>query len=295
MKKTVFTGAGVALVTPFLPDGSINYPKLKELIEWQIASGTDSIITCGTTGESATMTDKEHVDVIKFTVDTVAGRVPVVAGAGSNDTAYAVNLSKEAAALGADALLQVKPYYNKASQRGLYQHFAAIADATDLPVILYNVPSRTGTNIALDTYLKLSEHPHIVATKEASGDISAIAKIFAACGDKLDVYSGNDDQIVPIMALGGKGVISVLSNVLPKQTHEICAAFLAGDTQKSAQLQLHYLALANALFMDVNPIPVKDALNLMGKEVGGCRLPLCPMDDAGQQKLAAVLRQYDLM
>ncbi|WP_105203971.1 4-hydroxy-tetrahydrodipicolinate synthase [Neobittarella massiliensis] len=295
MKKTVFTGAGVALVTPFLPDGSINYPKLKELIEWQIASGTDSIITCGTTGESATMTDKEHVDVIKFTVDTVAGRVPVVAGAGSNDTAYAVNLSKEAAALGADALLQVTPYYNKASQRGLYQHFVAIADATDLPVILYNVPSRTGTNIALDTYLKLSEHPNIVATKEASGDISAIAKIFAACGDKLDVYSGNDDQIVPIMALGGKGVISVLSNVLPKQTHEICAAFLAGDTQKSAQLQLHYLALANALFMDVNPIPVKDALNLMGKEVGGCRLPLCPMDDAGQQKLAAVLRQYDLM
>ncbi len=295
MKKTVFTGAGVALVTPFLPDGSINYPKLKELIEWQIASGTDSIITCGTTGESATMTDKEHVDVIKFTVDTVAGRVPVVAGAGSNDTAYAVNLSKEAAALGADALLQVTPYYNKASQRGLYQHFVAIADATDLPVILYNVPSRTGTNIALDTYLKLSEHPTIVATKEASGDISAIAKIFAACGDKLDVYSGNDDQIVPIMALGGKGVISVLSNVLPKQTHEICAAFLAGDTQKSAQLQLHYLALANALFMDVNPIPVKDALNLMGKEVGGCRLPLCPMDDAGQQKLAAVLRQYDLM
>ncbi len=295
MKKTVFTGAGVALVTPFLPDGSINYPKLKELIEWQIASGTDSIITCGTTGESATMTDKEHVDVIKFTVDTVAGRVPVVAGAGSNDTAYAVNLSKEAAALGADALLQVTPYYNKASQRGLYQHFVAIADATDLPVILYNVPSRTGTNIALDTYLKLSEHPNIVATKEASGDISAIAKIFAACGDKLDVYSGNDDQIVPIMALGGKGVISVLSNVLPKQTHEICAAFLAGDTQKSAQLQLYYLALANALFMDVNPIPVKDALNLMGKEVGGCRLPLCPMDDAGQQKLAAVLRQYDLM
>ena len=295
MKKTVFTGAGVALVTPFLPDGSINYPKLKELIEWQIASGTDSIITCGTTGESATMTDKEHVDVIKFTVDTVAGRVPVVAGAGSNDTAYAVNLSKEAAALGADALLQVTPYYNKASQRGLYQHFVAIADATDLPVILYNVPSRTGTNIALDTYLKLSEHPNIVATKEASGDISAIAKIFAACGDKLDVYSGNDDQIVPIMALGGKGVISVLSNVLPKQTHEICAAFLAGDTQKSAQLQLHYLVLANALFMDVNPIPVKDALNLMGKEVGGCRLPLCPMDDAGQQKLAAVLRQYDLM
>ena len=295
MKKTVFTGAGVALVTPFLPDGSINYPKLKELIEWQIASGTDSIITCGTTGESATMTDKEHVDVIKFTVDTVAGRVPVVAGAGSNDTAYAVNLSKEAAALGADALLQVTPYYNKASQRGLYQHFVAIADATDLPVILYNVPSRTGTNIALDTYLKLSEHPNIVATKEASGDISAIAKIFAACGDKLDVYSGNDDQIVPIMALGGKGVISVLSNVLPRQTHEICAAFLAGDTQKSAQLQLHYLALANALFMDVNPIPVKDALNLMGKEVGGCRLPLCPMDDAGQQKLAAVLKQYDLM
>ncbi|MBC3515760.1 4-hydroxy-tetrahydrodipicolinate synthase [Neobittarella massiliensis] len=295
MKKTVFTGAGVALVTPFLPDGSINYPKLKELIEWQIASGTDSIITCGTTGESATMTDKEHVDVIKFTVDTVAGRVPVVAGAGSNDTAYAVNLSKEAAALGAAALLQVTPYYNKASQRGLYQHFVAIADATDLPVILYNVPSRTGTNIALDTYLKLSEHPNIVATKEASGDISAIAKIFAVCGDKLDVYSGNDDQIVPIMALGGKGVISVLSNVLPKQTHEICAAFLAGDTQKSAQLQLHYLALANALFMDVNPIPVKDALNLMGKEVGGCRLPLCPMDDAGQQKLAAVLRQYDLM
>ncbi len=279
MKKTVFTGAGVAIATPMFADGSINYDELERLIDFQIEGGTDAIIICGTTGESSTMTDEEHVKCIEVAVKRTAGRVPVISGAGSNDTAYAVWLSKESKALGADALLQVTPYYNKTSQLGLVRHFNAIADATDLPVILYNVPSRTGANIAPATYKELAKHPNIVATKEANGDISAIAKTAALCGDELSIYSGNDDQIVPILSLGGKGVISVFSNICPAVCHEICAKFFAGDAAGSKRLQLDYLPLINALFCDVNPIPVKAALNLMGFAAGECRLPLAPLSD----------------
>ncbi len=295
MKKTIFTGSGVAIVTPMHADGSINYDKFGELIDFQIENHTDAIIVAGTTGESATYSDQEHVDAIQFVVDRVAGRVPVVAGAGSNHTDYAVWLSKEAEACGADALLQVTPYYNKASQRGLVRHFTEIADATSLPVILYNVPSRTGCNLAIDTYKTLAKHPNIVAVKEACGNISQVAALLAACGDELAVYSGNDDQIVPILSLGGKGVISVVANILPQQTHDICAKFFAGDVAGSARLQLELLDLINALFMDVNPIPVKDAMNLMGMEVGGLRLPLLSMEDAQLAKLRGVLAAYGLV
>ncbi len=277
MNDTIFTGAGVAIITPMFPDGSINYDLFGELIEEQIAEGTDSIIVCGTTGESAAMTDEEHVECIRYTVEKVNKRVPVIAGAGSNDTAYAINLSKDAQALGADALLHVTPYYNKTSQRGLAAHFTAIADSVDIPVILYNVPSRTGMSIDIDTYKILAKHPNIKAAKEASGNISFIAKVIAETD--LDVYSGNDDQIVPIMALGGKGVISVASNIAPKLVHTIAAECLEGNFAKAAELQIKYLKLFNDLFMDVNPIPVKEAMNLMGKNVGECRLPLLKMDE----------------
>lgn len=293
-KKPVFTGAGVAIVTPMFPDGSINYDKLGELIDWQIAAGTDAIVICGTTGESACMTDQEHVDCIAFAVRHAAGRIPVIAGAGSNDTAYAVELSKEAARLGADALLHVTPYYNKTSQRGLVAHFTAVADATELPVILYSVQSRTGVNITPDTCRILSEHPRIAAIKEASGNISQVAQIRAACGDALEVYSGNDDQIVPILSLGGLGVISVLSNVMPGETHEICARFFAGDVAGAAALQLRLLPLINALFMDVNPIPAKQALQLMGWQVGECRMPLLSMTDAQTAFLRQVMQEAGL-
>lgn len=292
-KKTIFTGAGVAIVTPMNADGSVNYDKYRELIEWQIQNGTDAILPCGTTGESATLNHEEHVRVIRTAVEQVAGRVPVIAGTGSNDTAYGIELSREAQKLGADALLLVTPYYNKTSQRGLVAHYTAIADATDLPVILYNVPSRTGVNIQPATLAELARHPHITAVKEASGNISAVAEIAATCD--IDIYSGNDDQIVPILSLGGKGVISVLSNVVPRQTHEICQKWFDGDVAGSRALFMQYLELANALFMDVNPIPVKDAMNLMGMDVGPCRLPLLSMDEAHKEKLAAVLKKYDLL
>lgn len=292
-KKTIFTGAGVAIVTPMNADGSVNYNKYRELIEWQIQNGTDAILPCGTTGESATLNHEEHVRVIRTAVEQVAGRVPVIAGTGSNDTAYGIELSREAQKLGADALLLVTPYYNKTSQRGLVAHYTAIADATDLPVILYNVPSRTGVNIQPATLAELARHPHITAVKEASGNISAVAEIAATCD--IDIYSGNDDQIVPILSLGGKGVISVLSNVVPRQTHEICQKWFDGDVAGSRALFMQYLELANALFMDVNPIPVKDAMNLMGMDVGPCRLPLLSMDEAHKEKLAAVLKKYDLL
>lgn len=295
MKKTVFTGAGVAIATPMNADGSINYSELERMIDFQIENGTDAIIICGTTGESSTMTDEEHVRCIEVAVKRTAGRVPVISGAGSNDTAYAVWLSKESKALGADALLQVTPYYNKTSQAGLVRHFNAIADATDLPVILYNVPSRTGVNITPATYRELAKHPNIVATKEAGGDISAIAKTAALCGDDLAIYSGNDDQIVPILALGGLGVISVFSNVCPAVCHEICARFFAGDAAGSRQLQLEYLSLINALFCDVNPIPVKEALNLMGFAAGECRLPLAPLSEANLSLLNRELRAHNLL
>jgi 4-hydroxy-tetrahydrodipicolinate synthase len=276
-------------------DFSINYEQLGELIDWQIASGTDCIVICGTTGESTTMTDEEHVECIRYAVERTARRVPVLAGAGSNHTDYAVWLTKEAKNLGADATLHVTPYYNKTSQRGLVRHFNAIADAAELPVVLYNVPSRTGLNIQPNTYLELSKHPNIVATKEANGNISEIAKTRSLCGDDLAMYSGNDDQIVPILAFGGLGVISVMSNVAPVQTRDICQLWFAGKCQEAAKLQLELIALVDALFSDVNPIPVKEALNLMGKAVGPCRLPLVEMAAAARESLKAELIKYGLM
>ena len=295
MKNTVFTGAGVAIVTPMNPDGSIDFEGLGENIEYQIANGTDAIIICGTTGESATMTDEEHVECIRYCIKKVNKRVPVIAGTGSNDTKYAVDLSKEAEKLGADALLVVTPYYNKTSQRGLIAHFTAIADSVNIPIILYNVPSRTGVNITLDTYAVLAKHKNIVAVKEASGNISAIAQIIEKCGDDLDVYSGNDDQIVPIMSLGGKGVISVLSNVLPRETHQIAQYCLDNDFASAAALQLKYLDLANNLFIDVNPIPVKEAMNILGMKSGECRLPLVKMEQSKIDALTASLKNAGLI
>lgn len=292
-KTTVFTGAGVALVTPMCADGTPNYARYRELIDWQIESGTDAIIACGTTGESATLSDTEHLKLLEVAVDQVRGRVPLVAGTGSNDTAHAVMMSREAQKLGADALLTVTPYYNKTSQRGLVAHFMHLADATDLPLILYNVPSRTGVNIKPETVAQLSRHPHIAGIKEASGSLSAVAQIAALCD--IDIYSGNDDQILPVLSLGGKGVISVLSNVVPGPTHDICQKWFDGDVEGCRRLALRYLQLANALFADVNPIPVKEALNQMGREVGGCRLPLCDMDDAAKAQLNAVLKAYQLV
>ena len=278
MKKTIFTGAGVAIVTPMNPDLSINWELLGVLIDDQIAHGTDAIVIAGTTGEASTMTDEEHVQSIRFAVERTAGRVPVVAGAGSNHTDYALWLSREAKQAGADALLHVTPYYNKTSQAGLVRHFMTLADATDLPVILYNVPSRTGVNIQPKTYQELCKHPNIVAVKEASGNLSQIAMIRSLCGDELDIYSGNDDQIVPILSLGGKGVISVLSNVAPRQTHDICQLYFDGKVRESADLQIKLLPLINALFCDVNPIPVKEAVRMMGWDAGMCRLPLVELN-----------------
>lgn len=295
MKNTVFTGAGVAIVTPMHEDGSIHYEKLTALIEFQLKNHTDAIVICGTTGESSTMTDEEHIRCIRHTVQVVKGRVPVIAGAGSNDTAYAVWLSHEAEEAGADALLQVTPYYNKTSQRGLVRHFAAIAEGTSLPIILYNVPSRTGVTISLDAYRELCEIDNIVATKEASGDIAAIAALAAACGDKLDIYSGNDNEIVPILSLGGKGVISVLSNVMPQETHDIVSLYLEGKAKESLALQLWLLDLCKALFIDVNPIPVKEALNLMGWQAGPCRLPLAELSQEHRAKLKAELAKQGLL
>lgn len=290
MKNTVFTGAGVAIITPMNADGSINYDEFGRIIDFQIDNGTDAVIVCGTTGESATMTDEEHVECIRYCVDRVNKRVPVVAGTGSNDTKYAVDLSVEAEKLGADALLVVTPYYNKTSQRGLIAHFTAIADSVNIPIILYNVPSRTGVNISLDTYDVLANHKNIAAVKEASGNISAIAKIIDKCGDRLDVYSGNDDQIVPIMALGGKGVISVLSNICPKETHDIAQLCLDNNVLEAAKMQIKYLELMNNLFMDVNPIPVKEAMNLMGFNAGECRLPLLKMEQSKIDILAQSMK-----
>ncbi len=295
MKKALFTGAGVAIITPMHPDGSINFDKLGELLEFQIANGTDAIITCGTTGESATMTHEEHVEVIRYTVEKVGGRIPVIAGTGSNDTDYAIKLSQEAERLGVDGLLVVTPYYNKTSQRGLIRHYTMIADSVNLPIIVYNIPSRTGVTIKPETFAQLCKHPNIVADKEASGNISAVAQIKALCGDDLAIYSGNDDQIVPILSLGGSGVISVLSNVCPKQAHDICQLYFDGKVAESANLQLELLDLINALFMDVNPIPVKDAMNLMGMEVGECRMPLLTMDDQQKSALSGIMKKHGLL
>lgn len=291
MKKTVFTGAGCAIITPMFEDGRVNFSALAELLEFQLANGTDSIVICGTTGEASALDDNEHLDVIEFACKTVNKRVPVVAGTGSNDTRHAINLSVEAKNRGADALLQVTPYYNKTNQTGLIRHFSAIIDAVGLPTILYNVPSRTGMNIQPKTYAELAKNPLIVGAKEASGNISAIAEIAALCGDELPLYSGNDDQIVPILSLGGVGVISVLSNVMPQQTHDICQLFFDGKVKESAALQLKLLPLINALFCDVNPIPVKEAMNIMGYEAGICRLPLGTLSGDKQELIKNELRK----
>ena len=291
----IFKGAGVAIVTPMFEDGSVNYDKLKEILEEQIAQQTDAIIICGTTGESATMSEKEHSEVIKFAVDTVAKRIPVIAGTGSNCTQTAIELSKQAEEDGADALLLVTPYYNKATQNGLIAHYKAIAESVSLPIILYNVPSRTGCNILPETAAYLGKNvQNIVAIKEASGNISQVAKLKALAGDSLDIYSGNDDQVIPLLSLGGIGVISVLSNVAPKFTHDMVMKYLEGDHETALNMQLEALPLIDALFCEVNPIPVKAAMNLMGKEVGPLRAPLTVMEDAHQQKLAQVMKDFGI-
>ena len=291
---SIFRGAGVALITPFTDKG-INFPELGRLIEDQIANGTDAIIITGTTGESATITDEEHKAAIKFTVEQVRGRLPVIAGTGSNETAYAVQLSQYAASVGADALLVVTPYYNKCSQRGLVRHFTAVADAVDIPLILYNVPSRTGVNISLESYVELARHPRIVAVKEASGSLSAIVRIRQVCGDELAIYSGNDDQIVPILSLGGQGVISVLSNVAPQVVHDICQSYFSGQVAESSDMQIDYMDLIEALFSDVNPIPVKTAMRMLGYEVGELRLPLCEMEETKNAAMRKALSRHKLL
>ena len=291
----IFTGAGVAIITPFHEDGSINYDQLKKLVDYHCENGTDSIVICGTTGESATMTEEEHLECIKRTIDFTAGRIPVIAGTGSNCTATAVELSREAAKAGADGLLVVTPYYNKATQKGLIEHYKAIAREADAPIIMYSVASRTGLNIAPETAAELiRDVDNIVGIKEASGNIAQVAKIMYLTDGKADLYSGNDDQIVPILALGGKGVISVLSNVAPRETHEICAKFFAGDIAGSRELQLKAIPLINALFSEVNPIPVKKAVSLMGMEAGGLRMPLTEMEEANAQKLAQAMRAFGI-
>ena len=295
MKKPVFTGAAVAIITPMHADGSIDYEEMGRIIDDQIENGTDAIVVCGTTGESPTMTDEEHTACIRYAVKKTAGRVPVIAGTGSNDTKYAVWLSRQAQADGADALLLVTPYYNKTSQAGLIAHYTAIANAVDLPCILYNVPSRTGCNLTAASLKQLAKHPNINAVKEASGNISQVAEIAAACGEELNLYSGNDDQIVPLLALGGKGVISVLSNVAPRYTHDICAKWFAGDTAGSLAMQLAALPLCKALFADVNPIPVKWAMNRLGWHAGACRLPLVDPNEAVQAQLDSALRAFGLL
>lgn len=295
MKNPIFTGAGVAIITPFTAEGKVNEKVLAEIIEYQISHSTDAIVICGTTGESATLDHNEHTQAIKIAVDVTAGRIPVIAGTGSNDTAYALKLSNDAEKLGVDGLLMVTPYYNKASQEGLIKHFSYVADRVSTPIILYNVPSRTGCEIKPETYAELAKHKMIYAAKEATGNLSSIAKTISLVPEDFAIYSGNDDQITPIMSLGGKGVISVLSNILPQVAHDIAQTALDGDFKKSAELQLKYLELCNAMFMDVNPIPVKVAMRMMGIDVGPLRLPLCDMTPANTEKLKSVLQKYELI
>lgn len=292
----IFKGAGVAIVTPMYEDGKINYDKLGELIEYQIANSTDAIIICGTTGESSTMTHGEHLNTIKYAIDKVAKRVPVIAGTGSNCTETAIMLSKEAASYGADALLIVTPYYNKATQKGLIAHYTAIAEAVpETPIIMYNVPSRTGCNLQPATVAALVKNvKNIVGLKAASGDLSQIAKTVSLAGEDLELYSGNDDQVLPVLSLGGLGVISVLSNVAPKQTHDMVMKFLEGDIKEAAKLQIEAVPLVNALFCEVNPIPVKTAMNMMGMEVGPLRMPLCEMEESNKEILKKAMLDYGL-
>lgn len=292
----IFEGAGVALITPFTADGEVNYPKLEELVEEQIAGGTDAVIVCGTTGESSTMSHEEHLDVVRFVCTAVKKRIPVIAGAGSNCTREAIHLSCGAKEAGADGLLLVTPYYNKATQGGLAAHYRAIAESVDLPILLYHIPGRTGVTMKPETIVKLCrEVPNIVGVKEASGNFSAIAEIMNLADGCVDLYSGNDDQIVPLLSMGGKGVISVLSNVAPRQTHDICAAFFEGDVDRSREMQLKAIPLINALFCEVNPIPVKAAMNLMGKEVGSLRLPLTEIEPQNMERLKKAMEEYGIL
>ncbi len=294
LKSSIFTGAATAIITPF-KNGAIDYDSFGSIIEDQIKGNIDAIVVAGTTGEAATLTHEEHCECIKYVVEKVGGRVPVIAGTGSNDTAYGIELSKYACEVGVDGLLLVTPYYNKATPKGLIKSFLDTAEATDKPIILYNVPSRTGCNISLPVYRELAKHERIVAVKEASGNISSIAELIDECGDSFDIYSGNDDQIVPIMSLGGKGVISVLSNILPKETHDMAKLCLDGNFKSAAELQLKYLKLINALFCEVNPIPVKTAAGLLGWCSEEMRLPLCEMDDANKAKLVSAMKAYGLL
>lgn len=292
---SLFQGAGVAIVTPMNEDGSVNYPKLKDLIEFQIKNHTDAIIICGTTGEASTLTDEEQIECVRFTAETVAKRIPVIAGAGSNDTKHAIALAQGCEKAGANGVLLVTPYYNKTTQKGLVAHYTAIANNITVPIILYNVPGRTGLNIAPQTCYELSKVKNIIGIKEASGNFSNIVEIAALCGPDFDIYSGNDDQIVPILGLGGKGVISVLSNVAPKDTHDMVEKFHAGDLKGAVELQCKTLELTKALFCEVNPIPVKTALNLMGFEVGPCKAPLCEMEEKNLEILKSALKNYGLI
>jgi len=294
MKKTVFTGVATAIVTP-MTEAGVDYEAFERLIEWQIAEGINAIVVAGTTGEGSTLSDAEHRQVLKFAVDKIAGRVPVIAGTGSNDISYAIELTKYACEIGADAMLVVTPYYNKATQNGLIKSFTAIADASTKPIILYNVPSRTGCNITPETCAALAKHPNIVAIKEASGNISQIAKIASLVGDEMDIYSGNDDQIVPIMSLGGKGVISVLSNVVPKETVKICDSFFEGNVKESAALQLKYIDFIDALFCEVNPIPVKAAMAKLGFGENYLRLPLTPMEEAHENAMLGIMKELGII
>lgn len=291
---TIFEGSGVAIVTPFTND-SVDYDKLKELLEWHVKEGTDAIVICGTTGEATTMTLEEKKSVIKFTVDVINGRIPVIAGSGSNNTKASVEMSKYCESVGVSALLVITPYYNKTNHKGLLKHFETINDAVNIPIILYNVPSRTNMNITPSTLKELSKLKNIVAIKEASGNLSQIAEMKALCGDSIDIYSGNDDQIIPIMSLGGKGVISVLANVIPKEVHSMTRMYLDGKCKEASKIQIDTLELANALFLETNPIPVKTALNLMGCNVGPLRLPLYEMDDKLKLDLENTLKKYKLI
>ena len=295
MKELIFTGSAVAMITPMCDDGSVNFAELKKMAEFQVESGTDALVVCGTTGESATLEDDEHLECIRCVVEVVQGRVPVIAGTGSNNTAHAVMMSKEAAALGADALLLVTPYYNKTSQAGLVKSFFTIADFSNLPAIIYNVPSRTGVNIQPEIALELSRHSMIRGLKEASGNIAQVVRIAALCGEELPLYSGNDDQVVPLLSVGGKGVISVAANVAPAQMHQMCQLWFDGKTKESAAMQLELSELCSALFCDVNPIPVKAAMNMLGWDAGDCRLPLVEPSDANLARIERALRDTGLL
>lgn len=295
LKKTIFKGSATAIVTPMDKKGNVDFDALKKVLDFQLKNDTDAIVVTGTTGENATLDDNEHLSVIKYTIEYINKRVPVIASTGSNNTAHAICMSKEAEEMGVDALLQVTPYYNKTSQAGLISHFTTIGNSINIPMILYNVPSRTGMCIQPETYLELSSHHNIYATKEASGDISLIAKTAALCGENLTIYSGNDDQTVPILSLGGKGIISVLGNIMPKEMHDLCMFYFAGMVEESMKLQLKLLAIMNMMFCDVNPIPVKTAMELMGLCQGNCRLPLVGLSKKNKKELKQAMLKHQLI